>query len=72
MMSIIRWNIPGVTFIPKGNLLNLYKPLYVFIVDKFVHFPSNYICTYASDKSSFENILPLYNFVNISSGLDDG
>ena len=50
MVSIISWNIPVMNFISKYCLLNIYKPFYVFITNKFVHLFYNGICRYASDK----------------------
>ena len=52
-------------FILNGILLNLYRPLSIFIVKYFTHSSSTGIWSNASNKSSFENTLPPFNFTNI-------
>ena len=63
---MISWKMPGATFIPKGNLLNVCRPLTVILVKYFVHSSSTGIWKYASDKSSFENTLLSLNLPNVS------
>lgn len=40
----------GGSFTPKESQLNLYNPLWAFIVNNFEHLSSNFAGKYASDK----------------------
>ena len=53
----------------KRESIKLIQTFSVIIVKTFVHFISNCICRYSSDKSNLENIFHPFDFANISPGL---
>ena len=70
MLSITCWNKLGATFNPKGR--RFVEPLSVLIINNFEHSSSNFICSYASDKSILENTLLHFSWENILSSKGNG